>query len=542
MRSRIISAALLVLILLPIIENCNPHEHQSEKEVSFLSGLLSSAKNLSSTHTHSVSAQDVISGMSAQSNWAWCHKCNGLFYRGADQPNSICPRDNKPHEAILSGNYVIPYLSNGQPTPSGYQDHWHWCRNCQAIWYDSPGSPNVCPNGGTHNATGSASYVLGVTSTSPNSQQDGWRWCNQCGALHYGPYVSQSMCPATHGNHSTSGSGNYYVDFQPNQMITMNQMELALSVETSSGGYTGGFSAAGQILAQSIYPAPTNPIPYYPQNLGVQGIKIANAPDRGLSYIAYSKGNTIRFASAQRNQITPGNFPKTDLPASNFTFSTLSSFGFVYFKGNFYLNYSDTQGNQAIYRSSDCISWTYLTSYSGAGAYNYTLSAVVTGAGSAAEKIWATFAGPGLNGVRIRTSTDGSNWNSSYYYYDNNGGDASSAQLAALSNGETILAFMRGGVGSVPLQYVTSVSGTFPNYTSNIFPNSPSSNVFREIDIVSTGTSSDVFLTYIDSGSQSTAYLKRYNLQNGTELQSTTYTAPSGGVFQKPSVNLIPIF
>ncbi|GBF39192.1 hypothetical protein LPTSP1_21890 [Leptospira johnsonii] len=346
------------------------------------------------------------------------------------------------------------------------------------------------------------------------------------------------MCPATHGNHSTAGSGNYYVDFQPNQVIPMNQMELALSVENASAG---GISAGGQILGQSTYPAPQSPLAYYSQNTGVQAVKIANAPDQGLSFMAYSRGNIIRFASAPRNQITTGNLAMTDLASSNITFSTFSSFGFVYFKGNFYLNYSSPQGGQSLYRSSDCITWTYVFGYGGAGSYNYSLSAVVTGAGSAAEKIWVSYATPLPNyGVTIRTSTNGSNWTNSYYYYDN--GYLSTAQLAALSNGETILAFSRGGVGNVALQYVTSANGVFPNNTANTFPFGPISNTSREIDIVSTGTNADVFLTFIGSGSTNTAYLKRYNLQNGTELQSTAYTAPSGGVLQKPSVNLIPVF
>ncbi|TGL63545.1 hypothetical protein [Leptospira sarikeiensis] len=539
MRSRITSVVLLVLILLPIIGNCTPHEHHGDKEVSFLSGLLSSAQNLSI----STGPQYVISGLSTQPNWAWCHKCNGLFYFGTGQQNSsICPRDGLPHEAIGSGNYMVPFLSNGQPTPSGYQDHWHWCNKCQAIWFDLSGAPNVCPNGGTHNSTGSGSYVLGTTS-SPGSQQDQWRWCDQCGVLHYGPLVSQSMCPATHGNHSTAGSGNYYIDFQPNQVIPVNQMELALSVETGSGGSSGGVSAGGQILAQAMNPPPWSPLAYYPKNLGVQGIKIANAPDRGLSYMAYSRGNIIRFASAPRNQITTGNLPMTDLANSNITFSTFSSFGFVYFKGNFYLNYASTpDGGQTVYRSSDCINWTYVFAYSGSGNYNYSLSAVVTNAGSASEKIWLSYANPLPGyGVTIRTSSDGSTWNSPSYYYYNNA-STSSAQLAALSNGETILAFSRGGVGVVPIQYVVSAGGVFPNNTAYQFPLNPSSNTFRQIDITSTGSISDVFLTYIDPGSTSTAYLKRYNLQTGTELQSGAYSAPSGGVFQKPSVNLIPIF
>ncbi|PJZ78609.1 hypothetical protein CH365_04735 [Leptospira neocaledonica] len=350
------------------------------------------------------------------------------------------------------------------------------------------------------------------------------------------------MCPATHGNHSTAGSGEYYINIEPDIMTQINQVELALSVET--GTSNGGISAAGQILAQSIYPPPSNPIPYYNNNASVQAVKIANAPDRGLSYIAYSRGNIIRFGTAPRSQIAPLNFVKTDLPASNITFSTLSSFGFVYFKGNFYLNYvssSSSVGSQYIYKSSDCINWTYVGGYGGAGIYNYSLSAVVTGAGSASEKIWLSYAAPiTFPGVTIQTSTDGSTWNTSNYYY--NGAYADSAQLAALSNGETILAFSRGGVGVVPIQYVTSVGGVFPNNTASTFPLSPSSNTFREIDIVSTGTNADVFLTYIDSGSNSTAYLRRYNLQTGTQLQSTTYTAPSGGVFQKPSVNLMPRF
>jgi hypothetical protein len=40
-----------------------------------------------------------------QTNWAWCHKCQGLFYKPGET-SSVCPAGSQ-HDGSLSGNYLI---------------------------------------------------------------------------------------------------------------------------------------------------------------------------------------------------------------------------------------------------------------------------------------------------------------------------------------------------------------------------------------------------------------------------------------------------
>ena len=133
-----------------------------------------------------------------QSNWRWCHKCQGLFFAG--NPGSRCPTGGA-HDATGSGNYNLV-----QNTPSAHgQSSWRWCHKCQGMFYGgNPGS--VCPAGGAHASAGSGNYCL-VQNIPPSPLQSHWRWCPKCQGMFYGGNPG-SVCPAG-GAHHSNGSGNY---------------------------------------------------------------------------------------------------------------------------------------------------------------------------------------------------------------------------------------------------------------------------------------------------------------------------------------------
>src|SRR5262245_24904929 len=69
-----------------------------------------------------------------------------------------------------------------------YTSPWYWCNRCQAL-YAFANPPGVCPAGGAHDGSTSASYfVLKVDGgmAGPH-QQPGWRICGKCQVLFYGP-------------------------------------------------------------------------------------------------------------------------------------------------------------------------------------------------------------------------------------------------------------------------------------------------------------------------------------------------------------------
>ncbi len=97
-----------------------------------------------------------------QPNWRWCSKCQGMFYGGNGLPTR-CPADNGPHDGSTSANYTLRF--QGQQ-PNRGQRGWAWCRKCQALFYTgaSGGGLNptggVCPASGQHDASASAEYSL----------------------------------------------------------------------------------------------------------------------------------------------------------------------------------------------------------------------------------------------------------------------------------------------------------------------------------------------------------------------------------------------
>jgi len=71
---------------------------------------------------------------SGQNNWKRCNKCYGPSYAG-NPSLGPCPRTGM-HDHNGSGNYSL--LNQG--ATSGTQDRWAWCSKCQLLWYTGNGA------------------------------------------------------------------------------------------------------------------------------------------------------------------------------------------------------------------------------------------------------------------------------------------------------------------------------------------------------------------------------------------------------------------
>jgi len=163
--------------------------------------------SVSSGFTKRVLTQDDISGAQAlypsQSNWRWCHKCQGLFFGGNANPKCPAAPPGGAHEKTGSGNYI---LAHNLPATLGWQSNWRWCNKCQGLFFGGNANPK-CPAGGAHDKTGSGNYSLLHNAPNAAGQQSNWRWCNKCQGLFFGGNPNPK-CPAG-GAHVKVGSGNY---------------------------------------------------------------------------------------------------------------------------------------------------------------------------------------------------------------------------------------------------------------------------------------------------------------------------------------------
>jgi hypothetical protein len=99
-----------------------------------------------------------------QNNWAWCKKCQGMFY-GPNQRNSVCPVDLNNHDGSGSYNYNLPYNIVGGP---GLQANWKWCSKCQGLSYSPNVNVSICPADYRHHGiTGNDYGVFWYTGNLP---------------------------------------------------------------------------------------------------------------------------------------------------------------------------------------------------------------------------------------------------------------------------------------------------------------------------------------------------------------------------------------
>jgi hypothetical protein len=133
-----------------------------------------------------------------QSNWRWCHKCQGMYFAGNSA--GVCKAGGS-HDHTGSGNYRI---SQNLTVPYG-QTNWRWCHKCQGMYF-AGNSAGVCPAGTTHDHAGSGNYNL-VHDRGNFAGQSNWRWCHKCQGLYFAGN-SAGVCPAGAG-HDHTGSGDY---------------------------------------------------------------------------------------------------------------------------------------------------------------------------------------------------------------------------------------------------------------------------------------------------------------------------------------------
>jgi hypothetical protein len=89
-----------------------------------------------------------------QPHWRFCGKCNGLFYSGAGgnyyRQNQRCPGGGL--HLPLGYNFVLPHDVPGTPTA---QTDWRFCGKCNGLFYSGAGGnyyrqSQRCPGGGLH--------------------------------------------------------------------------------------------------------------------------------------------------------------------------------------------------------------------------------------------------------------------------------------------------------------------------------------------------------------------------------------------------------
>lgn len=98
-------------------------------------------------------------GVESQSDWRWCHKCQGLFYAGGQSVAGSCPVGGQ-HEKMVSGNYTLAHDS----AAAVGQSDWRWCHKCHGLFF-SGGQEHrgSCPAAGQHEKGLSGMYTLGHT-------------------------------------------------------------------------------------------------------------------------------------------------------------------------------------------------------------------------------------------------------------------------------------------------------------------------------------------------------------------------------------------
>jgi Zn finger protein HypA/HybF involved in hydrogenase expression len=136
---------------------------------------------------------------SFQDNWAWCRKCQGLFFNG--NPTSRCPAGGA-HSGSLSGAYRLLFVGSGQ-------ENWRWCQKCQGLFFFGSVNFGRCPAGTVHDPFNSSDYVLEHNAPFISfSSQPGWRWCRKCQGLFFAGNQTNGRCPAGAG-HDPKDSGEY---------------------------------------------------------------------------------------------------------------------------------------------------------------------------------------------------------------------------------------------------------------------------------------------------------------------------------------------
>jgi M6 family metalloprotease-like protein len=172
-----------------------------------------------------------------QPDWRFCGKCNGLFYSGANgcyyRGNQRCPAGDR-HNPL---GYNFRLLHDIEETPTAQKD-WRFCTKCNGLFFSGANGSYYrenqrCPAGDLHNPDPAGyNYVLlhdltydlvrrlpGAPRwmTTAPLQRD-WRFCTKCNGLFFsganGSYYRENQrCPA--GDLHNPAGYNFVLSHEP---------------------------------------------------------------------------------------------------------------------------------------------------------------------------------------------------------------------------------------------------------------------------------------------------------------------------------------
>jgi hypothetical protein len=151
-----------------------------------------------------------------QWSWAWCSKCQGLYYIGMGT-GGFCPAGGH-HGGAKSYNYGLYYAGEG----SDYQGGWAFCSQCDGLFYaNGEEFAGLCPKyqgAAAHANTNSYDYIVFYGPGSYTDSQPGWRWCWQCQGMFYANNNTRAgVCPLDNGRFLHNGSSSYLYQMIDNQ-------------------------------------------------------------------------------------------------------------------------------------------------------------------------------------------------------------------------------------------------------------------------------------------------------------------------------------
>ena len=168
-------------------------------------------------------------GLTGVHGWRRCAKCRSLVLRAVD--DGIC-RDGGVHD--LSGS--LSYLLNDY---GGYEfETASWCHRCQALVSVTREDPGVCHDGGGHDT--SYRFVVGVPrDVPPDPGEPGWRLCVTCCQFVLTDAGTPLGACANGGTHDATGSAEYVLGYQkPLPQVSPNPANGTTTTTTTSTSST----------------------------------------------------------------------------------------------------------------------------------------------------------------------------------------------------------------------------------------------------------------------------------------------------------------
>lgn len=148
-----------------------------------------------------------------QDRWKWCANCQGLAFTGSGSVGR-CPVGGE-HDHSRSGNYRLIQDGPGQ-------GDWRWCHKCQGLFFHGNSSFGRCPVGGVHAPDAlahSSNYTIGSPGQQSSGARDGWteqnawRWCRKCQGLYFRRH-GLGRCPEG-DTHAEVDTGDYALLVRP---------------------------------------------------------------------------------------------------------------------------------------------------------------------------------------------------------------------------------------------------------------------------------------------------------------------------------------